>query len=474
MKLPLKPPSFSEILEFLDTQTPVDRTESDESPPNKAISISRLAKVLNAGVSPEPEGKYRHWDILRHLQPPNDLTVEEWWAGIKFARVLRHLTLPLTAKDGAPFNYVITDDMHRMLHGIDKNASGAIQGNDLVTNPQTRATYIIKSLMEEAITSSQLEGATTTREVAKDMIRSGRKPRDVSERMIFNNYHAMSFIREIKNEPLTPSIVFELHKILTEGTLRDPTAAGRFRRDDEDIIIDDGTGVVLHRPPPATQLAKRLEEMCKFANASDKAPFVHPVVRAIFLHFWLAYDHPFVDGNGRTARALFYWLMANQGYWLCEFISISRILKKAPSKYAKSFLYTETDENDATYFILNQLKVITRAIRDLHDYLTRKSEELYAMRQFLQTSNKLHDILNYRQLALLHHAMKNPYHSYSVESHRGSHKVSYQTARTDLLELSTLGLLDQSKVGRAFIFSSPPDLKARTERIIPRGRKKSL
>jgi Fic family protein len=63
---------------------------------------------------------------------------------------------------------------------------------------------------------------------------------------------------------------------------------------------------VFHTPPPAAELPARLEAMCDFANSKTPDTFIHPVVRGIFLHFWLAYDHPFVDGNGRTARALFY------------------------------------------------------------------------------------------------------------------------------------------------------------------------
>jgi Fic family protein len=53
--------------------------------------------------------------------------------------------------------------------------------------------------------------------------------------------------------------------------------------------------------------------------------FIHPVVRAIILHFMIGCGHLFVDGNGRTARALFYWSVLHQKYRLMEFISISCI-----------------------------------------------------------------------------------------------------------------------------------------------------
>src|SRR5678816_1716754 len=351
MKIPMAPPPLKQLAESVFSQ---------ENAPD------RYMKIINAAADPAPGGRYRHWHKLRYLTPPDDLTTDEWWLGIKTARRALYRALPLLDREGHAFRYALVDPGLSMLHEVDKQASGAIKGSDQVTDPQTRDTYLIKSLVEESITSSQLEGASTTREVAKDMLQRGRPPRDRSEQMIYNNYEAMLFIRQLKGTPLTPELVFELHRILTQDALDDPTAAGRFRREDENICVVDETGNTLHVPPAADELPERLRRLCAFANDHGGEPFVHPVVRSILLHFWLAYDHPFVDGNGRTARALFYWSMAREDYWLCEYISISRVLRKAPGKYSRAYLYTETDDNDVTYFILHQLGVVIEAIRELH------------------------------------------------------------------------------------------------------------
>ena len=93
---------------------------------------------------------------------------------------------------------------------------------------------------------------------------------------------------------------------------------------------------ILHEPPSADQLPKRVETMCAFANEQLKSGFIHPVIRSILLHFWLAYDHPFVDGNGRTARALFYWSMLRHKYWLFEVMTYLHFHKKGVSDYLKS------------------------------------------------------------------------------------------------------------------------------------------
>ena len=142
--------------------------------------------------------------------------------------------------------------------------------------------------------------------------------------------------------------------------------------------MDRIDGGVLHQPPPAEHLPARLQALCDFANgdSDDEDTFIHPVVRAILLHFWLAYDHPFEDGNGRTARVLFSWFMRTKGYWLVEYLSISKILREAPGQYNRAFLLTETDEGDTTYFLIHQLGVIERAIDELHKYLRRKVAEV--------------------------------------------------------------------------------------------------
>ncbi len=346
------------------------------------------------------------------------------------------------------------------LHHIDKDAAGQIQSAVEVTTSDNRDRYLFQSTIEEAITSSQLEGAATTRRVAEAMLREGRKPRDHSERMIFNNFQAMELIRNIKQEPISPARILELHRILTEGTLDDPADAGHLRKSDDVNVVDNRDGQVIHQPPSHTELEKRLEGLCAFANADEGSkPFVHPILRAILLHFMIGYDHPFVDGNGRTARALFYWSIARSGYWLLEFVSISHYLRKAPSQYIRSYLFTETDDNDTTYFLLHQLEVIRKAIEGLHDYLARKVSEQKATERLLVGSSKLRNRLNYRQIALLTHALKHPDEGYKIEGHQRSHGVVYQTARSDLLSLSDLGLLIKYKVGKGFLFQVPPKLR---------------
>lgn len=419
---------------------------------------ARLPALLVSGIGKLPENKYLHWSKLKHLNPPEGFSSEEWWIATKMARRSVRHALPLDDKTGQPFAFSDSGYLYRMLHEVDRDASGRIELPADVVTADSRNRYLVNSLIEEAITSSQLEGAATTRRVANEMLRSGRQPRDRSERMIVNNYRAMEFVRGLVGEDLSVPMLLELQRILTEGTLDDPGAVGRFRLPSDDVyVIDQRDGTVIHEPPDADELDKRIERLLQFANATEDAAFVHPVVRAILLHFTIGYDHPFVDGNGRTARALFYWAMAKFGYWMTEFLSISTIIRKAPVQYARAYVFSETDDNDVTYFLDYNLRVILRSIRQLHAYLARKAREMRDVQRLLDRFVPA-SVLNYRQVALIVAMRKHPDMFYTIESHRRSHSVSYQTARTDLFKLSDLRLVTVAKRGRAFVFEPAEDL----------------
>jgi len=410
----------------------------------------QLSKVFGTSVGPVPTGKYLHWDNLRHRAPPDGLTSEQWWLAVRFARFGLQRNLPLQDKYGTPFTFNVPPLVTEYLHEIDSRGSGRIAMPSEVSSAETKTRFLVSSLIEEAITSSQLEGASTTRKKAMEMFRSGKRPTNKSEQMIFNNLRGMEFIRQNQDEPLTPELVLAIHTEMMQGTIKDKDLGRLQTLDDERVnVISNTTQTVVHEPPPADQLPDRLQAMCDFANGEDETEFLHPVIRAIVLHLWLAYDHPFEDGNGRTARALFYWSMLNSGYWIFEFISISSILRNASSQYARAYLYTETDENDATYFVVHQLQVINMALQALERYLEKKTREIRQAENLLQGI----DWLNYRQLALLSHALRKPHADFTINSHKVSHRIAYATARADLLSLVKIGLLEQRSIGNAMHFT---------------------
>lgn len=422
-----------------------------------------LSRILDSVSGPTAAGKYRHWDTVRHMRPPEGLNHRQWWLGLKLYRRPAMKSLPFQDKHGKPLWYALVDPIPEKLHAIDLAGGGTVELEADVLNSEQRDRFLISSLMEEAITSSQLEGAATTSQVARDMLSNERAPRDRDEQMIFNNFATMRRIGELKRELLTPDHVFEIHRCITRDTLDNPDAAGRFRTaNDGPVVVHDRlTGEIHHHPPNPETLKDRLQLLCNFANAPAGQEFVHPVIRAIAVHFMLAYDHPFVDGNGRTARALFYWTMLHHGYWLFEFLSISTILRKSQGRYASAFLYTETDENDLTYFILHQLNAIDRAMGELREFIARKTRQQRSIEQQLRGQIAL----NHRQTALLSHAVRHPLHRYTIASHQTRHAVAYQTARTDLFGLAERGLLNASKSGKTYYFTPVANLEQALDQL---------
>ncbi len=406
--------------------------------------------------------RYLTWKELRYRRPPEGLSNKEWWWGLKLQRMLGRLPIPLTDRQGKNFSYSLTSCGHKLLHEIDMLCGG---NSFPLHKPESKSDYLLYSLEEEAIMSSFIEGAVTTRARAKAMIRQCRQPLSQGERMIFNNYKAMQFIQEIRDEDFSPERILELHRLLTRSTLESSQQEGALRSQEDQVRVEHSmTGEIVHLPPDADQLPSRMESLCHFANSSQQAAqqsFTHPLIRACILHFWLAYDHPFVDGNGRTARAIFYWAMLQAGYRDYEYISISREILNKPKRYYQSFLDTELDEGDLNYFILGQLFTIKEAVENLHLHIERKKQDRARHLEHLLRANQL----NVRQKALLIECTKNGEAEFSARSLAELFGVTRHTARTDLLSLSEMGLLEQHKRGNINVYRAAPQLSERLDEL---------
>ena len=323
-----------------------------------------------------------------------------------------------------------------MCHEFDMNFGGS-WGTESVIPRENKKQYLISSLMEEAISSSQMEGAATTRKVAKEMLRKQTRPRNKAEQMIFNNYQTIRFVTEHKNEDLTPELFRHIHTLMTEQTLDNNEDAGRYRTNDDVVVENAITHEVVHTPPPYTIIPSSVEALCRFFNETDSRVFIHPIIRGIIIHFMVAYVHPFVDGNGRTARALFYWYMLRRGYWLTEYMSISRVIAKSKKAYENAYLYTEADGNDMGYFITYNLKVLDRSFKELQAYIRKKIEQQRTT-PFLKLGN-----INERQAGILRIMTNNPQTILTVKEIQTRFNITHTTAKNDISGLVARGFLDE-------------------------------
>ena len=403
----------------------------------------------------DKKGRYLYWNEFK-WRVPKEHNAKKAWLITKWVRFTKRKPIELCDVDKNEFHFCIPDSLQAKLYKIAK-----LSGEGTPTN-SIQKRYLISSLvMEEAISSAQLEGALTTRRVAKKMLVEERKPRSEDEQMILNNYMLMNEVKSLKDAPLSIDMIKHFHYIATSGTSQNGVIAGEFRKDNE-IVIAGSDGEILHQPPPCRDIEERLEKICNFANnnhsGDDGQSFIDPIVKAIILHFMIAYEHPFADGNGRTARAIFYWFMLKNGFNFFEYLSISKLLKEAPVQYGMSYLYTEIDENDLTYFIYYQVDIILRAMEELFSYLNEKSRELKEVLILLENS-KIGDRLNFIQKDIVKKAMKNPGRVFTTKEIVKDYDISSNTARKYLKDLVKYKILASFKEGRTINYISLANIR---------------
>ncbi|MGI5058543.1 Fic family protein [Treponema pectinovorum] len=404
-----------------------------EKAPQNKISESVLEILMNPEYLSEINkinDEYFYWDAVKY-RIPQKLNAEDFWYAVKQSRIIGSKNFKFLSCN---FFYHETNRMQKSLHNFDMNFGGSLSSSNLISD-KNKQYYLLNSIMEEAIASSQMEGAATTRKVAKQMLRKQAKPKDKSQQMILNNYNTIRYLSEHKEDEFSPELLLDIHRQITEKTLGDSNDEGRFRTDDNILVVNGITGEVAHTPPSHTLIYSTVQELCDFINFETKN-FIHPIIKAIIIHFMISYLHPFVDGNGRTARSLFYWYMLKKNYWLTEYLSISRIIYKSKVQYEKSFLYTEYDDYDLGYFITYNLKVLTRAYEELKIYLQRKSKEQNALLEYKISG------LNERQIQIIRLCQEKPDSFFITKELALRFNVSTKTIRADLEGLVKIGLME--------------------------------
>lgn len=389
------------------------------------------------------------------------------WVATKFSRKSIIKTLPLQADKDIYFSYCVPNSLFAQLHAIDTKSGGGQKMSDSnFLSSSAKNHYLVKSLIqEEAITSSQLEGASTTREVAKEMLKQNLPPKDKSQKMILNNYRLMQKAIEKKDEELSIELILELHRIATYDAIENQAIPGELRNSNN-IFVSDLYDQNTFHPPDHETLKDRLRSLCEFANTDhvngNRNDFIHPIIKAIILHFMIAYIHPFGDGNGRTARAIFYWSILRSGYWLFEYVSISKFIQEKRGAYDKAFLYTETDEFDLTYFIYNQVDTIEKAVNALYEYIDRKKRDFYEFMDWIDQSS-MAKTLKRGELEILKEAVRSPGKEFTAKQVASDFGITENTARSYLSKLVEQDLLVQgkSKSDKTVPYLSPANLRSR-------------
>ncbi len=403
----------------------------------------------------DKKGRYLPFSELRY-RVDKELDIKLVWSLIKTARMRQRCKLLHVGEPQKRSHFVLTPLIHKAISEVDRNTTSAsLEWISSQIGEKSQIEYLLNDLIEdESISSSQLEGAATTTQIAKDMLKRGRKPRSEDEKMILGNYKLMLFSWENRNSPLSLDLIQEMHKIGVEGIDDDHYTPGVLRKSD-DVYVVDADGEIVHTPPSAIHLEHRLSQVIEWINHkhedSDTLSYLHPLIKAITLHFIIGYEHPFRDGNGRVARALFYWYMFKRDFAAFRYIAISVLLKKAPLKYGKSYLHSENDGMDLTYFVEYQCSLVIRAIDKFKESYTNTATEIEKFNRWLWDSG-LYKKLTEKQRTVFQVAKNGIATGFTIRNVESNLGCSYNTAANVLNGLVKLKLFKKVKTGKEWFF----------------------
>ncbi len=418
-------------------------------------SPEKLRDYISYHKPLDGKGRYLPFDEFRY-RVKKDLDVTIAWSLTKLSRSSQYVNLLPAGEPTGLCNLMLTPLIQKTISYTDRNATTAVlEKMSRKIGEKQHFEYLINDLIEdEAISSSQLEGAATTTLVAKDMLKRKRKPRTSDEKMILGNYKMMGFAWDNRDKPLTIDFICEMHKLGVSDIDDDEYTPGVFRQTD-DIVVADNDGQIVHTPPPHEGIKRRFNLLCNWINKchndEDNTDYFHPLVKAIALHFAIGFEHPFRDGNGRVARSLFYWFMFKNDYAAFRYIAISVLLKAAPAKYGKSYLYTETDGMDLTYFIEYQCDIIHRAINKFKDAYKKSLDDIESFNQWIWSSG-LYKKLSEKQRVVFQVAKSGIASIFTASSVKDNLGCSYNTAATVLNGLVDLNIFEKKKHGREWHF----------------------
>ena len=161
------------------------------------------------------------------------------------------------------------------------------------------------------------------------------RQRDVQE--VINYRKVMEFVDKLQviNDKLQvdENLIKKLHVMTVEKVLS-PDKCGEYRKS-QVVIKNNQTGEVTFRPPPAISVPFQIRDLIAFINSSNSQD-IHPVLRSGIVHYEFVRIHPFVDGNGRVARALSTLLLFQEGYDIRKFFSLEEYFDRDAGTYYSS------------------------------------------------------------------------------------------------------------------------------------------
>jgi Fic family protein len=357
-------------------------------------------------------------------------------------------------------NFAIT---HNLLTYISKieTAKAMIDNSPIV--PAWEAKFRDDALTRTIHYGTKIEGNDLTKEQAEQIIRldntvdsqsvvqqSGiiARERDIQE--VINYRNVMNWIDQWErfvSKPLSISedILKTLHKLTTQRII-EPQYIGSYR--DKQVVVKSATnGAVAFRPPVSVEIPFLIDEFFEWLN-SDAARQIHPIFRAAITHYQIVYIHPFIEGNGRTARALATLVLYSSGYDFKKFFSIEKYFDDDVERYYQALLSIQQQENhDMTYWLEYFCYGLAVEIEKVKSQVMKLSKDLK-----LKESLGQQVALSEREIVILE-LLQNQGQITSQDAQRVLPNVSVDTILRDLKDLLQKGVIEKKGVTKGVTYA---------------------
>lgn len=372
-------------------------------------------------------------DIIHRL--PVSLPISKVWPELQKARKDKSESLPLLSIDGKPFWWVLTESISSQADEVISLARREI----VFDRPEYEEAFR-EAVLDEAVYSSVIEGAFTTKKEAREFIHEGRSPKNKSEQMVKSNYEALTYVLEHIDESITEQTIFDIYALVTKDTFEADAPTNAYRN--ESVFVQSSRGEIFHIAPQAEKVPGMMASLLDFITDSE----LPPLIKACIAHFYFVYVHPFIDGNGRTARALSFMMLLQAGYDFFRYFSISGVIAEERAKYYKAIKDVEDDDFDMTYFIDYYTGMLARAVKAMEERLVDKVV-------LEQTLDKLKAAgMNKRIIEGAKWILTSPNQSITIKAWQKKFGVVLETARQDLFKLEDAGIVHRKLVKRQYVF----------------------
>ena len=305
--------------------------------------------------------------------------------------------------------------------------------------------YGTKALEEEIVATSAIESIDFNRDSVRNIMK-GLAPKDEEENRIFGLKQGFEFISHKENK-ITEENIYKLYMMTIGNFLDDESRLeqGNFYRHDTVYVMSDK---VEHSGIDHKKLPEYMKSLVEFANVKDN---INDLLKATMLHFYIAYLHPYFDGNGRMARLIQMWFLIQKGYESTLFVPFSSYVEKSRKKYYDA--YTLVEENYKLSGVIDITPFLVYFIQNVYEKMTGdtvKANTLEKYNSALSAGEITQKEAKLWQFVLSTYA-GDTFTTKQLERDFGD--AAFATVRSFVLKFTDLGLLNAQKMKNKVLYS---------------------